>query len=206
MTQTALHTESWSIRKSTCASSRRINGFAEHNVQAVAFCENQASDFIVIADFVSGMADEIKQVFINILLIVDQMNLPGNTVFALDGCKLLSNAGKEQTGRSDTLSRSSTKSILLTDAKYILDAWVSSNLFLQISALGNGLIISRRAHRRRLLSNGCSTASFIIWQKSRTSDRHYRRLRYTGNGKWCSFYLKLFQNRILSFSGNCPFF
>jgi hypothetical protein len=106
MTQTALHTESWSIRKSTCASSRRINGFAEHNVQAVAFCENQAPDFIVIADFVSGMADEIKQVFINILLIVDQMNLPGNTVFALDGCKLLSNAGKEQTGRSDTLSRS----------------------------------------------------------------------------------------------------
>jgi transposase len=90
-------------------SSRRIHGFAEHNTQAMALCENQTPDFTVIAGFVTGMADEIKQVFINILLVADGMNLLGNTVFALDGCKLPSNAGKEQSGTFSDLRKKQQK-------------------------------------------------------------------------------------------------
>jgi len=90
-------------------SSRRIHDFAEHNTQAMALCENQTPDFTVIADFVSGMTEQIKPVFINILLVADEMSLPGNTVFALDGCKLPSNAGKEQSGTFDDLRKKQQK-------------------------------------------------------------------------------------------------
>ena len=90
-------------------SSRRIHDFAEHNVQAMALCENQTPDFTVIADFVSGMTEQIKQVFINILLVADEMNLLGNTVFALDGCKLPSNAGKENSGTFSDLRKKQQK-------------------------------------------------------------------------------------------------
>jgi len=90
-------------------SSRRIHDFAEHNVQAMALCENEAPDFTVIADFISGMTEQIKPVFINILLVADEMNLLGNTVFALDGCKLPSNAGKEQSGTFDDLRKKQQK-------------------------------------------------------------------------------------------------
>jgi len=38
-------------------SSRRTHDFEEHNVQAMAFCENEAPDFTVIAYFISGMTD-----------------------------------------------------------------------------------------------------------------------------------------------------
>jgi transposase len=90
-------------------SSRRIHDFAEHNVQAMALAENQTPDFTVIADFISGMTEQIKPVFINILLVADQMNLLGNTVFALDGCKLPSNAGKEQSGTFSDLRKKQQK-------------------------------------------------------------------------------------------------
>ncbi|MCK9170119.1 MAG: transposase, partial [Treponema sp.] len=90
-------------------SSRRIHDFAEHNVQAMALCENEAPDFTVIADFISDMTEQIKAVFINILLVADEMNLLGNTVFALDGCKLPSNAGKEQSGTFDDLRKKQQK-------------------------------------------------------------------------------------------------
>jgi transposase len=90
-------------------SSRRIHDFAEHNVQAMALCENETPDFTVIADFISDMTEQIKPVFINILLVADEMNLPGNTVFALDGCKLPSNAGKEQSGTFSDLRKKQQK-------------------------------------------------------------------------------------------------
>ncbi len=79
-------------------SSRRIARFAEENVVAMALCENETPDFTVIASFISTHGEAIKNVFINILLVAEEMNLLGNTTFALDGCKLPSNASKEQSG------------------------------------------------------------------------------------------------------------
>jgi len=64
----------------------------------MALAENQTPDFTVIADFIFGMSSEIQNVFINILMVADDMKLLGNTVFALDGCKLPSNASKEKSG------------------------------------------------------------------------------------------------------------
>ena len=113
-------------------SSRRIHDFAKHNVQAMALTENQTPDFTVIADFISGMTDQIKLVFINILLVADEMKLLGNTVFALDGCKLPSNAGKEKSGTFSDLRKKQQKFrekiATIIDTNKTLDAQQKSDL------------------------------------------------------------------------------
>jgi transposase/ribosomal protein L27 len=90
-------------------SSRRIQNFAQTNLVAMALAENQAPDFTVIADFISGMDQEIGSVFSKILMIADEMKLLGNTVFALDGCKLPSNASKEKSGTFSDLEKKRQK-------------------------------------------------------------------------------------------------
>ncbi len=49
--------------------SRDIEKLCKQNVVAMALSENSIPDFTVIADFISGMKDEIINVFINVLLI-----------------------------------------------------------------------------------------------------------------------------------------
>lgn len=90
-------------------SSRKISELCKHNVIAMALTENSTPDFTVIADFVSGMKDEITSVFINILLVIDELNLLGNTTFALDGCKLSGNASKEYSGTFSDLEKKAKK-------------------------------------------------------------------------------------------------
>jgi len=89
--------------------SRKIYELCEHNVIAMALAENSLPDFTVISDFVSGMKDEISSVFLNILLVIDELGLLGNTTFALDGCKLSSNASKEYSGTFNDLKNKAKK-------------------------------------------------------------------------------------------------
>jgi hypothetical protein len=44
------------------------------------------------------MKDQIKPLFRDILLVCDQEGLLGGTFFAVDGCKISSNASKEWSG------------------------------------------------------------------------------------------------------------
>lgn len=54
--------------------------------------------FTTIAAFVSGRRDEIESVFEQVLLICHEQGLLGNELFAIDGCKMSSNAAKEWSG------------------------------------------------------------------------------------------------------------
>ena len=90
-------------------SSRKIEAFARENIVAMALAENTTPHCSVIAGFVSGMREEIETVFVNILLVAEEMKLLGNTVFALDGCKLPSNAGKEKSGTFSDLRKKQKK-------------------------------------------------------------------------------------------------
>ena len=90
-------------------SSRRIHNFASQNLVAMALAENTVPDFTVIAAFISGMAAEVTAVFNNVLLVASEMDLLGNTVFALDGCKLPSNASKEKSGTFGDLRKKQEK-------------------------------------------------------------------------------------------------
>jgi len=55
------------------------------------------------------MKDEILPLFRDVLLVCEEMNLLGGTMFALDGCKLPSNASKEWSGTFPELQKKKQK-------------------------------------------------------------------------------------------------
>ena len=57
----------------------------------------------------SSMQDEILPLFRDVLLVCEEMNLLGGTMFALDGCKLPSNASKEWSGTFPELQKKKQK-------------------------------------------------------------------------------------------------
>jgi len=90
-------------------SSRKIERACEENVTFMALACGQQPDHSTIAKFVSSMKVEIAPLFRDVLLICHEMDLLGGTFFALDGCKLPSNASKEWSGKHADLHRKKEK-------------------------------------------------------------------------------------------------
>ncbi len=89
--------------------SREIEQACLENVVFMAISGGQAPDFTTIADFVSSMKDEIESIFLDILLTCSQLDLLGGTEFAIDGCKMSSNASKEWSGTFEELEKKREK-------------------------------------------------------------------------------------------------
>ena len=90
-------------------SSRKIEQACRENVVFMALACGQQPDHSTIAAFVSSMKDEILPLFRDVLLVCEEMNLLGGTMFALDGCKLPSNASKEWSGTIAELRKKKEK-------------------------------------------------------------------------------------------------
>ncbi len=90
-------------------SSRKIEQACRENVIYMALACGQHPDHSTIAAFVSSMKNEILPLFRDVLLVCEEMNLLGGTMFALDGCKLPSNASKEWSGTLAELHRKKEK-------------------------------------------------------------------------------------------------
>ena len=79
-------------------SSRKIARCCQENIIFMALSADTRPHFTTIADFVSSMEAEVLGLFRDVLLICEEMNLIGKDMFAIDGCKLPSNASKEWSG------------------------------------------------------------------------------------------------------------
>jgi len=79
-------------------SSRQMERACKENVTFMALTCGEQPDHSTIAGFVSSMKEEIKLMFRDVLLVCEEEGLLGGTFFALDGCKLASNASKEWSG------------------------------------------------------------------------------------------------------------
>jgi transposase len=90
-------------------SSRQIERACCENVLFMALSCNQRPDHSTIAAFVSSMEDQIKPLFTDILLVCDQEGLLGGTFFAIDGCKMASNASKQWSGKIKDLKKKRAK-------------------------------------------------------------------------------------------------
>ena len=90
-------------------SSREIQWQCEHNIIFKALSCDSVPHFTGIADFVSSQPQAIESVFEQVLLVCDQQGLLGNKLFAIDGCKMSSNAAKEHSGTLGELSQKRTK-------------------------------------------------------------------------------------------------
>ena len=86
-------------------SSRKLERACLENVTFMALSCGQKPDHSTIAAFVSSMSDEILPLSRDILLVCEEEDLLGGTFFALDGCKLPSNASKESSGKISDLER-----------------------------------------------------------------------------------------------------
>ena len=90
-------------------SSRKIEQACRENVVFIALACGQQPDHSTIAAFVSSLKDEILPLFRDVLLVCEEMNLLGGTMFALGGCKLPSNASKEWSGTFPELQKKKQK-------------------------------------------------------------------------------------------------
>ncbi len=79
-------------------SSRKIARCCQENIIFMALSADTRPHFTTIADFVSSMEKQVLGLFRNVLMICDEMELIGKDMFAIDGCKMPSNASKEWSG------------------------------------------------------------------------------------------------------------
>lgn len=90
-------------------SSRDIQWECEHNIIFKALSCDSVPHFTSIASFVSSYPDAIESVFEQVLMVCDQQGLIGNELFAIDGCKMSSNASKANSGTFDELEEKKKK-------------------------------------------------------------------------------------------------
>lgn len=86
-------------------SSRKIERACRENVVFIALACGQQPEHSTIAAFVSSMKEEILPLFLDVLMVCQEMDLLGGTFFALDGLKLPANASKDWSGTHAELSR-----------------------------------------------------------------------------------------------------
>ncbi len=90
-------------------SSRKIEQLCRENILFMAISADSHPHFTTIADFVSSHYEEISALFLQVLMICDEEGLIGREMFAIDGCKLPSNASKEWSGTHEELKKKAKK-------------------------------------------------------------------------------------------------
>ena len=85
----------------------------------MALAAGKTPHFTTIADFVSSNCDEMKALFHKVLMICCQSGLVGKKHFAIDGCKLPTDASKQWSGTHSQLKKKSDK--LRQSAQNIID-------------------------------------------------------------------------------------
>jgi transposase len=61
-------------------SSIKIAGACEGNIIFMALTGGLTPDFSTIANFISSLGTDIKDIFIDVLMVCEELNLPGATV------------------------------------------------------------------------------------------------------------------------------
>ena len=90
-------------------SSRSIERACRENIVFMALSADSQPHFTTIAAFVAGLPEEITSVFRDILLVCDEQGLIGKELFAVDGCKLPSNASRTWSGTKADLAKKAEK-------------------------------------------------------------------------------------------------
>src|SRR5262245_5512861 len=89
--------------------SRKIAQCCQENIIFMALSADTHFHFTTIADFIASLDREILRLFLEVLMICDAMGLIGKEMFAVDGCKMSSNAAKEWSGTKEELQHKKEK-------------------------------------------------------------------------------------------------
>lgn len=86
-------------------SSRQIERLCRENIIFMALSADSQPHFTTIAHFISSMHEVITPLFSHVIAVCSQAGLIGEEMFAIDGCKLPSNASKEWSGTQADFER-----------------------------------------------------------------------------------------------------
>lgn len=75
----------------------------------MALSADSQPHFTTIASFISNMSDVIQPLFLEVLMVCGNAGLIGEEMFAIDGCKLPSNASKDWSGTYADLTKKQHK-------------------------------------------------------------------------------------------------
>lgn len=90
-------------------SSRKIEALCRENVVFMAISADSRPHFTSIANFISSCPEQIAKLFQQVILVCDDLGLIGKEMFAIDGCKMPSNASKEWSGTKTELRKKAQK-------------------------------------------------------------------------------------------------
>jgi len=90
-------------------SSRDIERLCQENIIFMALSRDTRPHFTTIANFVSKLHLEMEELFAGVLALCDEMGLIGKNMFAIDGCKIPSNASKEMSGTRKSFTKKAEK-------------------------------------------------------------------------------------------------
>lgn len=99
--------------------SRDIARACEENVIFMALSADTQPHFTTISNFITKMKVQVISIFSDILLYCDEIGLIGKNMFAIDGCKMPSNASKEWSGTRTSFEKKSKK--MKKAIKYIIE-------------------------------------------------------------------------------------
>ncbi len=86
-------------------SSRQIARLCEENVMFMALSADTRPHFTTIANFIASGSEPVASLFRDVLLYCDELGLIGKEMFAIDGCKISSNASKEWSGTREDFEK-----------------------------------------------------------------------------------------------------
>ena len=90
-------------------SSRQIERLCKENVVFMALSADSQPHFTTIAKFIAQMSEVIQSLYTAVLMVCDHQGLIGGDMFAIDGCKMPSNASKEHSGTHTELNKKQKK-------------------------------------------------------------------------------------------------
>jgi transposase len=90
-------------------SSRNIERACRENITAKALSAGLEPDHSTIAAFISSNSEAVENLFAQVLLKCSALKLITGEMFAIDGCKLPSNASKEWSGKKEELEKKRDK-------------------------------------------------------------------------------------------------
>ena len=90
-------------------SSRSIERLCRENIIFMALSADSQPHFTTIASFISNMSDVVQPLFLEVLMVCGNAGLIGEEMFAIDGCKLPSNASKDWSGTHADLTKKQLK-------------------------------------------------------------------------------------------------
>jgi transposase len=144
-------------------SSRRIARACETNIMFMSVSGDVQPHYTSIAGFVAKMHEQIEPLFTQVLMICDEEELIGRHMFAIDGCKLKSNASKEWSGKFDELERKKAK--LERASKRIIERHQSQD------GLSEDVIAHDKKQKEKLDKSAHKITAFLATHEKKTGSK-----------------------------------